>query len=125
MPQVRRLHEGLPPAACNPHARSWLEGFLVAHLIPRIGYCESSCHPVGQVCPTGAIEKLTIAQKVGEMPARPAGAHRLGFFDKGRCLPWATRCRMHRVRRGLPHLAQGHLTSRWRRSLAAMASRKP
>jgi len=42
------------------------------------------------------------------MPARAAGAHRSAFFDKGRCLPWGYQTECIVVRRGLPHLAQGH-----------------
>ncbi len=34
-------------------------------LVPRIGYCEFQCALCTQVCPTGAIEELTIKKKTG------------------------------------------------------------
>jgi len=64
------------------------EGFWTPILIPRMGYCEHSCVLCGQVCPTGAIAKLTVADKVGDMPNRPPVRIGSAFFDKGRCLPW-------------------------------------
>jgi ferredoxin len=53
-----------------------------------------------QVCPTGAIWEITVAEKVGHAtgPALAGAAEprraepvRIGtaFFDRGRCLPWA------------------------------------
>jgi len=70
-----------------------LEGLWTPVLTPRIGYCEPSCVLCSEVCPTGAIWKLTPAEKgwvvgVGQSSAPPV---RLGtaFYDRGRCLPWA------------------------------------
>ncbi len=51
-------------------------------LIPRLGYCEFSCTLCGQVCPTGAIRKLSI-------PEKEAFVIGTAIFDKGRCLPFA------------------------------------
>jgi len=48
------------------------------------GYCEYNCTLCGQVCPTGAIERLTIKQKT-EKPVRTGTA----FLDRSRCLPWS------------------------------------
>jgi polyferredoxin len=64
-----------------------LEGIWTPILIARIGYCEHSCVLCGQVCPTGAIQKITEKQKlgVGEPPIKIGTA----FYDQGRCLPWA------------------------------------
>jgi len=65
-----------------------MEGFWTPMLIAKIGYCEPTCTLCGQVCPTGAISELTLAQKVGnddEPPMRIGTA----FVDRGRCLPWA------------------------------------
>jgi len=69
-----------------------LEGLWTPLMIPRIGYCETSCVLCSQVCPTGAIWETTAKEKgwtasVGA-DARPI---RLGtaFYDRGRCLPWA------------------------------------
>jgi len=67
---------------------SGLEGLWTPYLIAKIGYCEPSCTLCGQVCPTGAIRKLTLTQKVGDKDTPP---DRIGtaFVDRGRCLPWA------------------------------------
>ncbi len=40
-----------------------LEGMWTPRLEPDIGYCEYNCTQCGSVCPTGAIKKLTIAEK--------------------------------------------------------------
>jgi len=65
-----------------------LEGLWTPILIARIGYCEPSCTLCGQVCPTDAIEELTVRQKIGDEDLPP---NRIGtaFFNRGRCLPWA------------------------------------
>ncbi len=64
-----------------------LEGLWTPLLIPRIGYCEHSCVLCGDVCPTGAIAKITEAQKLGidQAPISIGTA----FINRGRCLPWA------------------------------------
>ena len=67
---------------------SGFEGLWTPYLIAKIGYCEPTCTLCGQVCPTGAINELTFAQKVGDEETPP---NRIGtaFLDRGRCLPWA------------------------------------
>jgi polyferredoxin len=69
-----------------------LEGLWTPILIARIGYCEYSCVLCGQVCPTGAIQKIDERQKmgVGQKPISIGTA----MYDQGRCLPWsmATPC---------------------------------
>jgi len=59
-----------------------LEGLWTPVLVPRIGYCEYNCTLCGQVCPTRAIEPLTVEQKqqvhIGT-----------AFVDPERCLPIA------------------------------------
>ncbi|MBI2898061.1 MAG: 4Fe-4S binding protein [Deltaproteobacteria bacterium] len=64
-----------------------IEALWTPILIPRIGYCEPSCVLCGQVCPTGAIQKIDERQKlgIGQPPIRLGTA----FYDQGRCLPWA------------------------------------
>jgi polyferredoxin len=64
-----------------------IEGLWTPILIPRIGYCEFSCVLCGQVCPTGAIQKITEQQKmgIGQKPVTIGTA----MYDHGRCLPWA------------------------------------
>lgn len=51
-------------------------------LVPRLGYCEYNCTLCGQVCPTGAIKKLPVAEKRQNVIG-------LAVFDKDRCLPFA------------------------------------
>ncbi len=67
---------------------SGLEGIWTPILIPRIGYCESTCTLCSQVCPTGAIAEISLKEKVGD---KQTPANRIGtaFIDQGRCLPWA------------------------------------
>jgi polyferredoxin len=79
-----------------------LEGMWTPILIPRIGYCEPSCVLCGDVCPTGAIQKIDETQKMGKWKPGQEGKEwevapvHIGtaFYDKGRCLPWsmATPC---------------------------------
>jgi polyferredoxin len=64
-----------------------VEGLWTPILIPRIGYCEHSCVLCGQVCPTGAIQKITEKEKLGI--GRKAISIGTAFYDHGRCLPWA------------------------------------
>lgn len=46
------------------------------------GYCLYNCNLCGQVCPTGAIEKLSINEKKKFVIGT-------AYFDKNRCLPYA------------------------------------
>lgn len=75
-----------------------LEGLWTPILVPRIGYCEYSCVLCGQVCPTGAIQKITELQKTGkdEKTGKEQKPISMGtaMYDHGRCLPWsmATPC---------------------------------
>ena len=64
-----------------------IEGLWTPILVPRIGYCEFSCVLCGQVCPTGAIQKIDEKQKmgIGQKPISMGTA----MYDQGRCLPWA------------------------------------
>lgn len=64
-----------------------IEGIWTPILIPRIGYCEQSCVLCGQVCPTGAIQKITEEQKLG-IHQKPISIG-TAFYDHGRCLPWS------------------------------------
>lgn len=58
-----------------------VEGIWSPVLVPRIGYCEYRCTLCGQVCPTGAIKRLSLAEKAKVRIG-------LAMIDKGRCLPW-------------------------------------
>ncbi len=78
-----------PNNALHPTlSEAGFEGLWTPYLIARIGYCEPTCTLCGQVCPTGAIQRLTLQQKVGDKETPP---NRIGtaFVDRGRCLPWA------------------------------------
>ena len=68
-----------------------LEGLWTPILIPRIGYCETSCSLCSQVCPTGAIWEITGKEKGWSEEVAGGKPIRLGtaFYDRGRCLPWA------------------------------------
>jgi polyferredoxin len=59
-----------------------LEGIWSPVLVPRIGYCEYRCTLCGQVCPTGAIKKMPIEEKIKVKMG-------IAMIDKGRCLPYA------------------------------------
>src|SRR6516165_9378407 len=64
-----------------------IEGLWTPIMIPRVGYCEFSCVLCGQVCPTGAIQKISEKEKmgIGQPPIKVGTA----FYDHGRCLPWS------------------------------------
>ncbi|MCL2669333.1 MAG: 4Fe-4S binding protein [Syntrophaceae bacterium] len=59
-----------------------LEGLWTPVLVPRIGYCEYHCTLCGQVCPTGAIERLEPEEKTKVRIG-------LAMIDPGRCLPYS------------------------------------
>jgi polyferredoxin len=78
-----------PNNALHPTlAQGGVEGIWTPILIPRSGYCEPTCVLCGQVCPTGAIRRITQAEKAWAPLSNPI---RIGtaFYDRGRCLPWA------------------------------------
>ncbi len=68
-----------------------LEGIWTPILNMKIGYCELNCTMCGQVCPTGAIQRISIEEKTGMGRHAERGPVKLGtaFYDRGRCLPWA------------------------------------
>lgn len=82
-----------PNNALHPaFSQAGLEGLWTPLMIPRIGYCETSCVLCSQVCPTGAIWEITSKEKGWTSdPNQNAKPIRLGtaFYDRGRCLPWA------------------------------------
>lgn len=59
-----------------------IDAIFTPKLVSRTGYCEFNCTLCGQVCPTGAIKVLSVAEK-----------HTLkighAWFDKNSCLPYA------------------------------------
>lgn len=68
-----------------------IEGIWTPILNNKIGYCELNCTLCGQVCPTGAIQRITIEEKTGVGHFARQGPVRMGtaFYDHGRCLPWS------------------------------------
>ena len=69
---------GLQPVALE----SGWEGVWTPALIPRLGWCSYDCCLCGQVCPTGAIPRLTLEEK---RRAVMGGAR----IERDRCIPWA------------------------------------
>lgn len=69
---------GLQPALLE----SGFEGIWTPRLVPEIGYCEYNCTLCGQVCPTRAIKKVTLAEK---------HATKLGTaqVDRSICIAWS------------------------------------
>lgn len=57
-------------------------GLWTPVLVPRIGYCEYNCTLCGQVCPTGAIRRLSLEEKHKTVIG-------IAVFDKNRCIPFA------------------------------------
>jgi NAD-dependent dihydropyrimidine dehydrogenase PreA subunit len=51
-------------------------------LVLRLGYCSFNCNACGQICPTGAIPPLALAEKQVTVIG-------LASIDQDRCLPWA------------------------------------
>ncbi|HET6513991.1 MAG TPA: 4Fe-4S binding protein [Thermodesulfovibrionales bacterium] len=72
------ITNGLQPALFE----AGLEGIWSPLLVPRMGYCEYRCTLCGQVCPTGAIKRLSLEEKARTKIG-------LAMIDKGRCLPYA------------------------------------
>jgi len=83
-----------PTSALQPALGSaGIEGLFTPILVPRRGWCEPSCTLCGQVCPTGAIRRMSVEEK-GWTRGRSEVRIGTAFFDQGRCLPWgmATPC---------------------------------
>jgi polyferredoxin len=72
------ITNGLQPSLLE----AGLEGIWSPVLVPTVGYCEYRCTLCGQVCPTGAIKRLPLEEKVKVKIG-------LAMIDKNRCLPWA------------------------------------
>jgi polyferredoxin len=81
-----------PNNALHPAtAEAGIEGLWTPVLVPRLGYCETSCTLCSQVCPTGAIWEITAKEKGWSVDVENTKPIRLGtaFYDRSRCLPWA------------------------------------
>lgn len=69
-------------------AEAGAEGFLTPVLNMNTGYCELNCTLCGQVCPSGAIQRMTIEEKLSQRDGAPV---KMGTacVDRTRCLPWS------------------------------------
>lgn len=72
------ITNGLQPTLVDAGA----EGIWTPILVPKVGYCEFRCTLCGQVCPTGAIQRLSLDDKQRTKIG-------LAMIDKGRCLPYS------------------------------------
>ena len=68
---------GLQPA----FLQAGFSGLFSPVLEPRLGYCEYNCTLCGQVCPTGAVKRLSADEKKKVKIG-------LAEFDRSRCIPW-------------------------------------
>jgi polyferredoxin/Pyruvate/2-oxoacid:ferredoxin oxidoreductase delta subunit len=59
-----------------------VEGIYSPILVPRVGYCEYRCTLCGQVCPTQAINRLTVPEKLTTVIGK-------AYINTNRCLPYA------------------------------------
>ena len=69
-----------------------LTGLWSPVVTPKIGYCEPSCVLCSEVCPTGAIQKLTQLQKGWIAEEGVASTQLLtgtAVYERRLCLPWA------------------------------------
>ena len=68
---------GLQPAIFE----SGFSGIWTPHLVPEIGYCEYNCNSCGNVCPTSAIPRLSLADKKKQVLGT-------AIIDKNICIAW-------------------------------------
>lgn len=74
-----------PTDVINPAlTEAGMAGFWTPSLIMIQGYCEYTCTLCGSVCPTGAIRRISVKEKI-EAPVRIGSA----YIVRGRCLPWS------------------------------------
>jgi polyferredoxin len=73
-----------PTTALQPAlGEAGLEGLWTPVVMPRVGYCDYGCNACGQVCPSGAIPLLELAEKRQRVIGK-------ANVDRNRCLPWAS-----------------------------------
>lgn len=72
------ITNGLQPAM----GESGVSGIWTPKLVPEIGYCEYNCTLCGNTCPTGAIRRVSLAQKHDTKLG-------LAVVDRERCISWA------------------------------------
>ena len=98
----------LQPAMFEPG----LEGIWTPIMNMRMGYCELNCVLCGQVCPTGAIQSISISQKLGTAPGS-AGARLSsggdGLLRPGTLSPLGNGYPLRGLRGSLSDIPEGHL----------------
>ncbi|MFC1808508.1 4Fe-4S binding protein [Candidatus Omnitrophota bacterium] len=72
------ITNGLQPTLLE----SGIQGLWTPQLVPEIGYCEHNCNLCSDVCPTGAIKKLSLEKKKQVRLGRAE-------IDRTRCVAWA------------------------------------
>lgn len=73
-----------PTTALQPaSSQAGVEGGWTPVLAPRVGYCDYGCNICGQVCPSQAIPRLTLAEKRQQVLGKAS-------VNRNRCLPWAS-----------------------------------
>jgi polyferredoxin len=72
-----------PTAGLQPSllTAGW-EGLWTPVLVPRLGYCDYSCHTCGQVCPSGTIPGLSLEEKRHAVIG-------VAYINQDRCIAWA------------------------------------
>ena len=58
------------------------DGTWTPMVVPRLGYCDYTCNRCGEVCPTGAIPKLSLPEKQQTVIGKAE-------IDENRCIPWS------------------------------------
>ena len=53
-------------------------------LVPRVGYCEYNCKLCSDICPTGAIKKMTLKEKQSTQIG-------MAYINTSRCIPYLRR----------------------------------
>jgi formate hydrogenlyase subunit 6/NADH:ubiquinone oxidoreductase subunit I len=71
---TRAIHPSGTGADCD--------GVWTPMLVPRLGYCDYICNRCGEVCPTGAIPKLSLLEKQQTVIGKAE-------IDENRCIPWS------------------------------------
>ena len=88
-----------------------VEGLWTPIMVSKMGWCELNCTLCSQVCPTGAIREISIAEKLGVGPFEAARADQdgHGVLQPGRVSALVDGHGLRGVRGGLPGQSEGDL----------------